>query len=79
MMPPSVTNSMLDPFGPVEDWSSLLSSRIAKIFASDSTGTKVALPVNMLHGIYYAMKRLEALFIEVQHSIVNISNFMKHL
>lgn len=79
MMPPSVTNSMLDPFGPVEDWSSLLSSRIAKIFASDSTGTKVALPVNMLHGIYYAMKRLEALFIEVQYSIVNISNFMKHL
>lgn len=79
MMPPSVTNSMLDPFGPVEDWSSLLSSRIAKIFASDSTGTKVALPVNMLHGIYYAMKRLEALFIEVQHSIVNILNFMKNL
>lgn len=62
MIPPSVTNSLLDPFGPVEDWSSLLSSRIAKIFASDSTGTKVALPVNMLHGVYDAMKRLEALF-----------------
>lgn len=46
MIPPSVTNSLLDPLGPVEDWSSLLSSRIAKIFASDSTETKVVLPVN---------------------------------
>lgn len=54
MIPPSVTNSLLDPFGPVEDRSSLLSSRIAKIFVSDSTGTKVALPVNMLNIVFMA-------------------------
>lgn len=61
VIPPPVTNSLLDPFGPVEDWSSLLSSLIAKIFASDSTATKVVLPVNMLHDIYYPRKRLKVL------------------